>query len=81
MSVCVLWWLFFVVAHLAEAAVAMCIFLYCRIEVCRTEVGPICLCEVKFAVGTLSQKEVAESLFSSRTDDEVRVGDAAGVKG
>lgn len=51
-----------------------------RIEIVAAEIGPVCRGEVEFAVCSLPEQEVAQTLFSAGADYQVGVGDSAGIE-
>ena len=51
-----------------------------RIEIVAAEIGPVCRGEVEFAVCSLPEQEIAQTLFSAGADYQVGVGDSAGIE-
>src|SRR5699024_823129 len=70
----------FVFAYFAEPPVAPGVLREGGVEIVAAEVGPVGRCEIKFAVRSLPQQEVAQPLFPAGTYDEVGVGYPAGME-
>jgi hypothetical protein len=61
----------------AEAALAAVEVLECRIEGCRVEIRPELVGEIQLRVGQIPQQKVADAALAARTDEQIRLGQAA----